>query len=89
LALAQRARDTDFALPASLLLISAWTDLEATGDSYDTGSDPFFTRELVRALGVFQMAAGAAGEFIHEQNRTTTPSELERCCDHCENPGSG
>jgi epsilon-lactone hydrolase len=56
LALAQRARDTGLALPASLLLISAWTDLEATGDSYDTGSDPFFTRELVRALGAGYLA---------------------------------
>ena len=55
-ALALRARDTGGALPASLLLMSAWTDLEATGDSYDSGSDPFFTRELVRALGAGYLA---------------------------------
>ena len=51
LALAVRARDTGLAMPAALLLISAWTDLEATGDAYDSGSDPFFTRDVVRALG--------------------------------------
>jgi monoterpene epsilon-lactone hydrolase len=43
-------------MPAALLLISPWTDLEATGDSYETSSDPFFTRELVQALGVGYLA---------------------------------
>lgn len=56
LAVALRARDTGLALPASLLLMSAWTDLLATGDSYDRGSDPFFTRELVRRLGAGYLA---------------------------------
>jgi monoterpene epsilon-lactone hydrolase len=51
LGLALLARDTGLEPPASLLLMSAWTDLEATGASYDTGSDPFFNRELVQALG--------------------------------------
>ena len=51
LALALRARDQGFSPPASLLLMSAWTDLEATGASYDRNSDPFFTREVVQALG--------------------------------------
>jgi acetyl esterase/lipase len=54
--LAVRARDEGWPLPASLLLMSAWTDLEATGASYDTGSDPFFTRALVRTLGAGYLA---------------------------------
>ena len=54
--LAARARDEGLASPDALLLLSAWTDLEATGTSYDTGSDPFFTRETVRALGVGYLA---------------------------------
>jgi monoterpene epsilon-lactone hydrolase len=51
LGLALLARDAGVEPPVSLLLMSAWADLEATGASYDTGSDPFFTRELVQALG--------------------------------------
>jgi acetyl esterase/lipase len=56
LALALRARDSGIAAPAALLLISAWTDLEATGGSYDRGSEPFFTREVVRGLGAGYLA---------------------------------
>ena len=56
LALALRARDEGLPRPASLLLMSAWTDLEATGASYDSGSDPFFTREVVRGLGAGYLA---------------------------------
>jgi len=56
LALALRARDQGFSPPASLLLMSAWTDLEATGASYDRNSDPFFTREVVQALGAGYLA---------------------------------
>jgi epsilon-lactone hydrolase len=56
LALALRARDEGLPRPASLLLISAWTDLEATGASYDGGSDPFFTRAVVRGLAAGYLA---------------------------------
>jgi epsilon-lactone hydrolase len=56
LALAVRARDEGLPRPASLLLMSAWTDLEAAGASYDSGSDPFFTRELVRGLAAGYLA---------------------------------
>ena len=56
LAVALTARDSGVAPPVSMLLISSWVDLEATGGSYDTGSDPFFTRELVRALGAGYLA---------------------------------
>ena len=53
---AVRARDEGLPSPDALLLLSACTDLEATGASYDTGSDPFFTREIVRALGAGYLA---------------------------------
>ena len=56
LGVALRARDEGLPLPAALLLMSAWTDLEATGASYDRGSDPFFTREVVRGLGAAYLA---------------------------------
>ena len=56
LAVALRARDEGLSRPASLLLISAWTDLEATGASYDSGSDPFFTRAVVRGLAAGYLA---------------------------------
>ena len=62
LAVALQARDGGLAPPAALLLISAWVDLEATGGSYDTGSDPFFTRELVRGLGAGYLAGASPRE---------------------------
>jgi acetyl esterase/lipase len=54
--LAVRARKEDLPMPASLLLLSAWTDLDADGTSYDTGSDPFLTRERVRGLAAGYLA---------------------------------
>ena len=54
--LAVRAREENLPMPASLLLLSAWTDLDASGASYDTGSDPFFTRDLVRGLAAGYLA---------------------------------
>jgi acetyl esterase/lipase len=74
LALAVRARDEGLPRPASLLLMSAWTDLEATGQSYDSGSDPFFTRELVRGL-----AAGyLAGADPHDPLAAPLYADLRR-----------
>ncbi|MBL7262279.1 alpha/beta hydrolase [Paractinoplanes lichenicola] len=35
---------------AALVLFSPWVDPDATGASYDTRTDPFFTRELVKGL---------------------------------------
>lgn len=55
-AFAVRARDEGLPAPAGVMLFSPWVDLEATGDSYDTGSDPFFTRDLVRQLGAGYLA---------------------------------
>jgi acetyl esterase/lipase len=48
--LAARTRVEQLPMPAALVLVSAWTDFEARGDSYATGSDPFFTRDVVRGL---------------------------------------
>jgi epsilon-lactone hydrolase len=47
-----RAREQGLPLPAATLLISPWTDMEATGASYEGNrdKDPFFERELVRGL---------------------------------------
>jgi acetyl esterase/lipase len=58
--LAARARDAGLPVPAALLLISLWSDFEACGRSYDSGSDPFFTRELVRELGAGYLAGADA-----------------------------
>ncbi|GAB2575792.1 alpha/beta hydrolase [Kribbella endophytica] len=56
LAVALRARDEGLPRPRALYLISPWTDLEAAGDSYETSSDPFFARELVRGLAASYLA---------------------------------
>lgn len=56
MALAVRARDEGLPAPAGVMLISAWVDLAATGESFDAGTDPFFTRELVRQLGANYLA---------------------------------
>jgi acetyl esterase/lipase len=74
LGVALRARDEGLPLPASLLLMSAWTDLEATGASYDRGSDPFFTREVVRGLG----AAYLAGADPHDPLAAPLHADLRR-----------
>jgi len=72
LGLALRARDQGFTPPASMLLMSAWTDLEATGASYDRKSDPFFTREVVQALG----AGYLAGVDPHNQYATAAHADV-------------
>jgi acetyl esterase/lipase len=54
--------------------MSAWTDLEATGASYDSGSDPFFTRELVRGLA----AAYLAGADPHDPLAAPLHADLRR-----------
>jgi epsilon-lactone hydrolase len=47
-----RAREAGLPRPAAAMLISPATDLEATGESYETNrdKDPFFKREVVREL---------------------------------------
>lgn len=59
-----RLRDAREPLPDALYLISAWADLGASGDSYDRGSDPFFTRPLVRALADGYLAGAEATDPI-------------------------
>ena len=48
-----RARERGLPLPAAAVLISPWTDLEASGESYESNrdKDPFFRRAVVHALG--------------------------------------
>ncbi|HEX3921489.1 MAG TPA: alpha/beta hydrolase [Streptosporangiaceae bacterium] len=81
LALALRVRDEGLPRPASLLLMSAWTDLEATGASYDGGSDPFFTREVVRGLAARYLAgADPYNPFaapLHADLRRLPPTYLQ------------
>ncbi|MCA2211885.1 alpha/beta hydrolase [Jidongwangia harbinensis] len=79
--LAVRLRAEDLPMPASLLLLSAWTDLEADGTSYDTGSDPFFTRELVRGLAADYLAGADPHDPlaapIHADPRGLPPAYLQ------------
>ncbi|MEN3361674.1 MAG: epsilon-lactone hydrolase [Mycobacteriales bacterium] len=46
------ARDQGLPLPAALLLMSPWVDMELTGGTYESNKDkdPFFHRELVQGL---------------------------------------
>jgi monoterpene epsilon-lactone hydrolase len=55
-----RARERGLPRPAAALLLSPFADLEASGESYDAGTDPLFTREFCRglALGFLGEAAG-------------------------------
>lgn len=59
LGVALRARDEDLPRPCGLYLISPWTDMEAAGDSYDTSTDPFFTRDRVRGLAAGYLAGSS------------------------------
>ncbi|WP_250009809.1 alpha/beta hydrolase [Actinoplanes sp. M2I2] len=44
------------AVPEGLVLFSPWVDLACSGAGYDAGTDPFFTRELVRGLAAGYLA---------------------------------
>jgi epsilon-lactone hydrolase len=48
----QRARDEGLPQPAAVMIISGWTDLDVTGESYESNrqNDPFFTKETVSWL---------------------------------------
>ncbi|HVW41789.1 MAG TPA: alpha/beta hydrolase [Amycolatopsis sp.] len=70
--LAVRVREEDLPMPVSLVLLSAWTDLDADGTSYDAGSDPFFTRERVRGLA----ASYLAGADPHDPLATPVHADL-------------
>ena len=79
--LAVRARDSGLPVPAAMLLISTWSDFEASGPSYDSGSDPFFTREIVRALGAGYLAGADPHDPlaapIHADLRGLPPAYLQ------------
>ncbi|GAA5201232.1 alpha/beta hydrolase fold domain-containing protein [Microbacterium jejuense] len=70
LGLALQAQSADAASRA-LFLMSPWTDLDAAGASYERGTDPFFTREVVRALA----DAYLAGAYRHDLR--TAPLEAD------------
>lgn len=78
LGVALRARDEGLPRPGALYLMSPWTDMEAAGDSYDTSSDPFFAREMVRGL--------AAGYLAGADPRTPAASPLH--ADHHDLPST-
>jgi acetyl esterase/lipase len=63
-----RARAQGLPLPAAAILISPWTDMEGNGESLDTGSDPFFHRDLVLGL-----AAGFLGDAGNPCDPLVTP----------------
>lgn len=79
--LAVRARDSGLPVPAAMLLISTWSDFEASGKSYDGGSDPFFTRDVVRALGEGYLAGADPHDPlaapIHADLRGLPPTYLQ------------
>nr|CEL17919.1 putative esterase [Kibdelosporangium sp. MJ126-NF4] len=79
--LAVRAREEKLAMPTSLLLLSAWTDLDADGTSYDAGSDPFFTREIVRGLATGYLAGADSHDPLaaplHADPRGLPPTYLQ------------
>lgn len=54
-----RAREQGLPEPAAAVLLSPFADLEASGESFETGTDPLFTREFCRTL-----AHGFLGESI-------------------------
>jgi acetyl esterase/lipase len=81
LGVALRARDEGLRPPTSLLLMSAWTDLLATGASYASGRDPFFTRDLVRGLGAGYLAGadphGPLAAPVHADLHGLPPTYLQ------------
>jgi acetyl esterase/lipase len=79
--LAVRARDGGLPLPAAMLLLSPWSDFEALGQSYDSGSDPLFAREFVRGLGAGYLAGADSHDPlaapIHADLRGLPPAYLQ------------
>ncbi|MBD3941252.1 alpha/beta hydrolase fold domain-containing protein [Microbacterium sp. NEAU-LLC] len=71
LGLALQAEDRD-AAPRALFLMSPWTDLDAAGASYDHGTDPFFTRDVVRSLA----DAYLAGAYRHDLRTAPLDADL-------------
>ena len=55
-----RARERGLPRPAAALLLSPFADFETSGESYQAGTDPLFTRELCRSLAL-GFLGGVAG----------------------------
>ena len=55
-----RAREQGQPRPAAALLLSPFADFEASGESYQAGTDPLFTREFCRSLAL-GFLGGVAG----------------------------
>jgi monoterpene epsilon-lactone hydrolase len=55
-----RAREQGLPLPAALMLLSPWVDMELTGDSYESNreKDGFFYREVVQGLVAMFLSKG-------------------------------
>ena len=62
-----RARERGLPRPAAALLLSPFADFEASGESYQAGTDPFFTREVCRSLAL-GFLGGVAGLRDQEVN---------------------
>jgi monoterpene epsilon-lactone hydrolase len=56
----QRARDEGLPQPAAVMTISGWTDLDVTGESYESNrqNDPFFIKETVSWLAGHVLGEG-------------------------------
>ncbi|HEU5385210.1 MAG TPA: alpha/beta hydrolase [Streptosporangiaceae bacterium] len=55
-----RARERGLPRPAAALLLSPFADFEASGESYEAGTDPLFTKEFCRSLAL-GFLGGVAG----------------------------
>jgi epsilon-lactone hydrolase len=63
-------RDTGEPMPARAVLMSAWTDLAATGESYQTraGADPIHQQRMIQS-----MAAGYLGTGVSPEDPAVSP----------------
>ncbi|WP_101675122.1 alpha/beta hydrolase [Alloalcanivorax mobilis] len=59
-----RLRDQSEPLPAGALLMSAWTDLAATGESYESraDADPIHQRPMIQSMAAGYLGAGIAAD---------------------------
>jgi len=63
-AAALRAAELGLPMPAALLLMSPWVDMELTGSGYETnaGTDLVFTRSMVQGLADIYLSGGASAD---------------------------
>ncbi len=60
LALAMYLKDNNISLPAAMVLMSPWTDLTASGSSYETNyeSDPLFGNTMNQTIHIYHLYLG-------------------------------